>query len=198
MNTMIKDTIILTIITLLSGLSLGVVYNVTKEPIAVQKELAIKNSYLAVYSEADSFEELPDAMAPMEFIANNQIQGVEITSEVIAKDSSGNQIGTILLVTSKEGYAGDISIAMGVTNDGTLNGISILVISETAGLGMKAEDVLVPQFANKKVDEFVYTKSGAVSDHQIDVISGATVTTEAFTDMVNTGLAYLESIKEDN
>ncbi|MFI3201836.1 MAG: FMN-binding protein, partial [Eubacteriales bacterium] len=178
---MIKDTIILTIITLIAGLSLGVVYNVTKEPIAIQKELAVKNSYLAVYSDADSFEELLDATAPMEFIVNNEIQGVEITSEVLAKDTSGNQIGTILLVTSKEGYAGDISIAMGVTNEGVLNGISILAISETAGLGMKAGEVLVPQFANKKVDQFLYTKAGAVSEEQIDVISGATVTTEAFT-----------------
>ena len=39
---------------------------------------------------------------------------------------------------NSEGYGGDIQFAMGVQNDGTLNGISILSISETAGLGMKA------------------------------------------------------------
>jgi hypothetical protein len=61
---------------------------------------------------------------------------------------------------------------MGVTLDGTLNGISLLSISETAGLGMKAGDVLVPQFENKQVESFTYTKSGAANDSEIDVISG--------------------------
>ena len=88
---------------------------------------------------------------------------------------------------------GDITFTMGIANDGTLNGISILDISETAGLGMKAEEVLKPQFAEKNVPVFTYTKTGAVSEDQIDAISGATITTSAVTTAVNGGLYYFQT-----
>jgi electron transport complex protein RnfG len=79
---------------------------------------------------------------------------------------------------------------MGVTLDGTLNGISLLSISETAGLGMRAGDVLVPQFTDKNVESFTYTKTGSTSDSEIDAISGATITTKAVVNGVNAGLEY--------
>ena len=77
--------------------------------------------------------------------------------------------------------------------DGTVNGISILSISETAGLGMQAEDILKPQFADKQVEKFEYTKNGAASENQIDAISGATITTNAVTNGVNAGLYYFQT-----
>ena len=73
---------------------------------------------------------------------------------------------------------------MGVTLDGTTNGISLLAISETPGLGMKAEDVLVPQFTNKSVDAFSYTKTGSTSDSEIDAISGATYTSNCLKELI--------------
>ena len=85
---------------------------------------------------------------------------------------------------------------MGVQNDGTLNGISILSISETAGLGMKANtDSFKDQFKNKKVEKFSYTKTGATSDDQIDAISGATITTNAMTNGVNAGLCAFQYVE---
>ena len=53
---------------------------------------------------------------------------------------------------------------------------------------MKAGDVLVPQFHNKNVKNFTYTKTGAASDSEIDAISGATITTKAVTNAVNGSL----------
>ena len=75
--------------------------------------------------------------------------------------------------------------------DGTVNGIKILSISETAGLGMRAtEESFYGQFAGRKVENFSYTKTGATADDEIDAISGATITTRAMTNGVNAGLAY--------
>ena len=99
----------------------------------------------------------------------------------------------MLTMTSHEGYGGDITFTMGIQNDGTLNGISLLSISETAGLGMKAGTVLVPQFAGKQVSQFTYTKTGSTMDSQIDAISGATITTNAVTTAVNAGLYIFET-----
>ena len=99
-------------------------------------------------------------------------------------------MGYVLEVTTHGGYNGDIQFSMGIRLDGTVNGISLLSIAETPGLGMQAEEVLKPQFAGKQAKQFEYTKVGAVTDNQIDAISGATITTSAVVDGVNTGLSY--------
>jgi electron transport complex protein RnfG len=50
--------------------------------------------------------------------------------------------------------------------------------------------VLVPQFTDKNVESFTYTKTGSTSDSEIDAISGATITTKAVVNGVNAGLEY--------
>ena len=110
-----------------------------------------------------------------------------------AKDASGTVLGYVLTVTTHEGYGGDIQFTVGVRNDGTLNGISLLSISETAGLGMQAGDVLVPQFADKNAYPYVYTKTGSTADNEIDAISGATITTNAVTNAVDSALVYFQN-----
>ena len=85
---------------------------------------------------------------------------------------------------------------MGVKLDGTVNGISFLSISETAGLGMKAaEEDFMKQFANKNVESFQYTKNGASADGEVDAISGATITTNAVVNGVNAGLYYISTLE---
>lgn len=197
MKNMIKDAAVLLAITLCAGLILGLVYQITKEPIARAEEKAAKEAYAEVFSDASDFELMEEGMSED---ADFKIQwndagfaAVDVDNVLRAKDSAGVLLGYVLTVTSHEGYGGDITFTMGICNDGTLNGISILSISETAGLGMKAEAVLKPQFAGKKVPNFTYTKTGAASDSQIDAISGATITTNAVTTAVNGGLYYFQS-----
>lgn len=191
MKSMIKDAVILFAITLVAGVLLGGVYQITKDPIAVQVEKAKVAACNDVFAEASSFDEYSDfdTISANEMISD--MYPLEIIDDaLVAKDSAGNVLGYVLTVTTREGYGGDIQFMMGVTNDGVLNGISLLAISETAGLGMQAEDVLVPQFADKQVTSFAYTKDGAKSDNEIDAISGATITTNAVTNGVNAGMYY--------
>ncbi len=192
---MLKDALILFVITLVAGLLLGIVYNVTKEPIANQKAKAKIEASKNVFPAAENFEEITwfdetKALEAQEYLSTVGISGVDINEISESLDASGNVIGYVITVTDHEGYGGDIQFSMGITMDGTLNGISLLSISETAGLGMKAGDILVPQFADKKVESFTYTKSGATNDSEIDAISGATITTKAIVNGVNAGLEY--------
>ena len=52
MKNMLKDTAILLIITLISGAILGFVYELTKEPIALQEEKAKQEAYKEVFTDA--------------------------------------------------------------------------------------------------------------------------------------------------
>lgn len=195
MKNMVKDAAVLFMITVIAGLILGFVYQITKEPIAAAEEKAANEAYAEVFEGAASFEKLELAMPDLEAdsVWAGEYAAVDMENAMEAKDASGNVLGYVLTMTSHEGYGGDITFTMGIQNDGTLNGISILSISETAGLGMKAESVLKPQFAGKKVSNFTYTKSGAAMDGQIDAISGATITTNAVTTAVNAGLYLFET-----
>lgn len=189
LTTMLKEAAILFAITLIAGLALGFTYQLTKEPIRIQQEKKIKEACQAVFTDASEFESL-EIIPSEEDSAEFKAKGVTIGNVFVAKDSDGSRMGFVIEVVSSEGYGGNIGLYMGVRNDGTLNGISILDIAETPGLGMEAENVLVPQFEGKQVTEFTYTKAGSQSDSEIDAISGATVTTEAITNAVNVGLQF--------
>ena len=194
-NTIVKDTFALTLITLIAGVLLGLVYNITAEPIAAEQARSKAEAYQTVFADADSFEVVADAEVPeLESYLDENGYSAETVNEVMqAVDAGGNALGYAFTVTTSQGYGGDIQLAMGVSEDGTVNGISFLSISETAGLGMKADtDDFKNQYAGKQVEQFEYTKSGAAQDNQIDAISGATVTTNAVTDAVNAGLCAFQ------
>lgn len=194
MKGMIKDSLILFAITIVSGLLLGYVNEITKTPIAQAKEKAKQEAYQNVFEQAEFFENADEV--DVNVLSRNEISGADIDEVIYAKDSNGNLLGYVLTITDHEGYGGDIQFSMGITLDGTLNGISLLSISETAGLGMEAEPLLVPQFTDKKVEKFTYTKTGASEsdDTQIDAISGATITTKAIVNGVNAGLVYFQEV----
>ena len=198
MNNAVKNVLCLTIITVVAGLGLGYVYDITKEPIAQMEENTKLKAYKAVFPDAADFSEADESLVA-KASANASPEGTcDIDSAVVAEDASGGDMGYVINVTTHEGYGGDITISMGVDNAGTVKGIEILKISETAGLGMKAtEDKFRDQFKDKAVTQFSYTKSGAKSDFEIDAISGATITTKAVVDAVNTGLTFYSSIKGD-
>ena len=122
--------------------------------------------------------------------------GVKLGNVYQALGSDSSMLGYVLESTSTQGYGGNIVLYLGVAMDGTLNDISILEISETPGLGMAAPDVLVPQFHDRKADSFVYTKTGATAENEIDAITSATITTSAVTNAVNGGLKAAQILLE--
>ena len=200
-NRIIKDTIAITVITLVSGLLLGVVNDITAGPIAKQQAAAKEAAYKEVFADADTFETVSSGEdADLEaYLDENGFKGQDINEVMLAKDSSGAEIGYAFTVTTKEGYGGDIQFAMGIQDDGTLNGISILSIGETAGLGMRATtDEFQNQFKDRNVEKFTYTKTGATQDDEIDALSGATITTNAMTNGVNAGLCAFRYEKGGN
>ena len=199
MNRIVKDALILTIITLVSGCLLGLVFEITKDPIAKAEYEAQQKAYQTVFSDAAGFEDYGgfDAEAAAGIVASSNYPENTIEGVVEAKDASGNTLGYVITMTSHSGYGGDITFSVGIRNDGTLNGYSITSISETAGLGMKAkEEAFSSQFVNKSAGVYEVTKNGAVSEDQIDAISGATITSRAMTYGVDAALVYFGTLVE--
>lgn len=192
MNKIIKNTIILTLITLISGLGLGLVYEITKEPIAQAQETAKKEAWQEVFPEASANDfELTDVDGA---VADQVIAdlGVKASVDEVCAVKGGEE-GYVVTVTDSEGYGGDIQITVGITADGTISGISYLSISETAGLGMKAtESSFTEQYVGKQAEKFAVSKDGGDGE-PIDALSGATITSRAVTGAVNVALAYYQN-----
>lgn len=209
MKNIVKDTIILFVITLVAGLGLGFVYNVTSDARAKQEEKTMAEAYKAVMPGLSGFEDVDYSVDEMNQKISEEINQTEkdngistikaynasLDNVVKALDSDGNELGYIVTVTDSEAYDGSLQMTVGVKSDGTVTGISFLSLSETPGLGMKAdEDSFKNQFKNKKVDYFQYNKSGASADNEISAISSATITTNAVTHGVNAAIVCVKNI----
>mgnify|MGYP002644600697 FL=1 len=169
--------IICIVVTALLGLTNAVTAPKIEE-LAVETQEAAKKEVLA---DAASFGDAEQA----------QLNGTTYTYyKGLAADSS--VMGYVVETVSK-GYGGDISLMVGVGVDGTVQGVSILSINETAGLGMNAEN---PEFLEQflgKSGTIGVQKNGS-SDTEIQALTGATITSEAMADGVNQALFVCEQL----
>ncbi|MCI8607004.1 MAG: RnfABCDGE type electron transport complex subunit G [Hungatella sp.] len=192
-----KDALILFAITLVAGACLGGAYEITKGPIQAAELAAKEDAFRTVLADADSFQ-LDDYSAALEK-ANGEVAGlsfgnVQVDECATGMDGSGSPMGYVVTATSKDGYGGNITVSVGITAEGEVKGIEFLTIGETAGLGMNATTPeWKGQFADKTVESFSVTKSGASADNEIDAIGGATITSNAVTGAVNSALYFVNN-----
>lgn len=188
-SSILKDALILFLITVVAGALLGLVNQITLEPIAESELKAKEEAYQVVFADSSKFEknsEIDDKLSSETF------DGAEVTEILEAKDADGNTLGYVMSVTAKEGYGGDITFTIGVTTEGTMTGLSVLSHSETAGLGANCTtESFQSQFVGLQGPEIAYSKEGASGDNEFDAISGATITSKALTKAINAGLGFL-------
>lgn len=108
--------------------------------------------------------------------------------------------------TCTYGYAGDITMYVGVSNAGKVTGLVVNTMSETPGLGAQAltDHVFLSQFLNQSGSFTVATHgadafSGATGETaaaegegiEVDAITGATVTSKAIARSVSSAVSYV-------
>ena len=183
-----KPVIALTVIALLSGLALSGVFSLTGPAIEEQKNAAAAAAYKSVLPEAESFESFSDKV---EFLGG-EVYGtgygrVYIKDALVGKDASGKVVGYAVSVTSAEGYDGNVTLSIGVSTDGKINGISFTELHETPGKGMLCgEPSFMDQFAGKEASKLTLGED-------IDGITGVTITSKAVTNAVNAGLDFINT-----
>ena len=194
----LKDTMVLLVITLVSGLLLGLAYEITNPIITARKEKEKQESYMGVFTDAASMETREDLIEEAADVLAAAGVAEKITDVMEVKDASGNVIGYAMSI-STNGFKGEIIIAYGYAVDGTSVGIDILTSSETSGLGsLASEPEFKDQYASKLVDSFSVVKMGASADSEINAISGATRTSDAVTRAVNAGIIFGKHVTGNN
>ncbi len=178
MKEQMKLVLVLSMICLVSGILMALVYNVTAEPIARAREAARMDALRQVLP--------PTAAAPKLEESTITYEGQEIP--VVYARYDGQLLATVLQVKTAEGYGGDIELMAGILPDGSIQGIAILDHKETPGLGAHISGrAFLDLFKGRKLDGTIWKVKKEGGD--IDEITAATVSSRAVVDAVRIALA---------
>lgn len=184
MNETLKLGLVLLLVTAVAGGILAGVNSLTA-PVITERENQEKfASLLEIFTEANEFIEFE----------GSDLSGIQASYPSVVSITEVKNNGTELgyaVTTKTGGYGGDINTLVGISADGTLAGIKVLVMSETAGLGSRIVDdpAFAQSFTGKGAGGSVTPAGTGAGDNEVMMLSGATVSTNAVVKGVNDALS---------
>ena len=178
---MIKLGLILCAYAVVACAMLALVNNFTAPKITENQTKKVSAAMQEFFPESGlTFETINDFTPPV-------VGAITVDEMYVAK--RGNEIvGGAAQVTGPTYDQGTILI--GIKNDGTVTGLKFLKLTDSPGFGLKANDATFKlpngktfygQFEGKNA------KDGFVAGQNFDAISGATITSEAVSSLINEG-----------
>ena len=145
--------------------------------------LGLYNGLLGVRgaNEAKDLQTKMEAMLPgSKTFTPEEYTGDDANIHRVWKGETGYIVETVTY-----GYAGNITMLIGVHNDGNVTGLQIRDMQETYGLGKEA--LTDWEF----LAQFLRTEGDAEVGTNVDAITGATVTSKAVTRSVNSAVGFV-------
>ncbi len=168
--------IVLFLITLIASVAVGMVYELTKVPIALVKQ---NKELKAIKAVVPDFDNSP---------------ALEMYSQTIGKDTvklypakkNGELVGTAVKIFANNGFSGKFWIMVGFKPNGSIYNYSILEHKETPGLGSRMDIWFTEEGKSSIIGMNPQTNNIAVSKEggDVDAITAATITSVAFLDAV--------------
>ncbi len=175
----IKLALVLFAVSAIMALALGLVYEVTKDTIAMRAVETTNKAYANVL-QADDYSEQ----------ANFENDGT--ITKLSTATTGGQQIGYVA-ETTFSGAQGMITMVVGLDSDYNCTGVYVTKHSETSGLGAKAAETNEGAWRDSLVgqgDGLALTKDKGT----IEAISGATITSRAVVTEVQTVINAAKSL----
>lgn len=172
-NSLISMVITLGLVTAAAAISLGFVYDFTKEPIEkalLEKQIKAINAVLPEY-ENEPLNEV------------YYVQSEEDSLACYPAIVNGDTVGVAVKTFCDKGYSGRITVMAGFDPAGNILNIEVVDHKETPGLGSKmSSEKFKSQYIglNPGNDNIDVTKDGGT----IDAISGATISSRAYSHSV--------------
>lgn len=143
--------------------------SITRDKIAAQEDEGVKMMLAQLFPEMTRYEFKDDIYT---IYANTNLDGYAF-------------------VATGKGYGGEITILVGLADENTVKGITIIAQTETPGLGTRVtEPGFTDQFAGVAVDDVNLSRDGG----KIDAVSGATISSTAVVNAVRE--SALEKVRE--
>lgn len=174
MNKIPNLVIRLGLIALVAGLVLAAVNGVTSPIIEEQNAAKLAESLIVVYPEGNNFTPVEDAELA---IGDNTA-----VKEIYNVDEQGN----VFRVVAPGGYGGDIEFIVGISNEGIVQGFSVLNHSETPGFGDEAATLEYGEGLKGLNAQGQLVPAGSPSEeNEFQAMSGATISTNAISNGLN-------------
>ena len=172
---MAQLVLVLFAISAITALLLGLVNSITADAIAANQQAKIEKAMNEVLP-ASAYTDVTEAYNG----------GDATVTSIYQADGEGY----VVQVSPAGSFSGTLSVMVGVTSDGACSGISIVKTSETSGLGANAsKDYFREQFQGLTGTASV-TKDGGT----IEALTGATITSRAVCNAVNSAVAAAASM----
>ncbi|MBN2029756.1 RnfABCDGE type electron transport complex subunit G [bacterium] len=187
MKDIIRFSLILTFVAIISAGSLSWINKITKSEILSQEQKNLTDALMEVLPGSNSQDIIPI-----------QQEG-QILYYIGYVNSMRARVNGYALIVESKGYTSTIRTLVGIDTSGTILRIKILFQEETPGLGSRCEEIrngeLIPwwqaQFQNMNINNLAVDKDGGL----IQSITGATITSRAITDSIaNKTKVFIETM----
>lgn len=177
MRDIIKPSLPLLVICLVTAMCLAAVNFITKDAIAMRVQEDAEAQRKQVMPSAEKFEEVKGWEV--------RTNGTGVLKEVFKAYTAGKPSGYVF-AGSPKGYAGPIKVTVGIGLDGKVTGVKIGDNTETPGLGTKtAEGAFIGQYKGKKAgNKIEVVKKKPSNENEVEAVSGATISSKAVTSAV--------------
>lgn len=175
----VRLTVTLFAITAVVALLLGFVNSITVDKIAENALIAQQEAVAKVMPKADIFGEVV-----------YEFENADAVFAAFAESGAERELLGYCVRVTVMGSQDEITMMVGVSLDGVVQGVSLISNSETPGLGSKASSGdFLGQYTGKSGT--VTTGSG---ENGINAITAATITSDAVTRGVNMAISTVEEI----
>ena len=176
----IKPPLILFTVISVSALLLGILYDITREPVMRQQILR-------------ETEIIADLLPGMAGTSETDIFGnPHVVKIVTGYDAEGMVLG-YAVTASAPGYSGPVEIMAGFDVNGRLTGVRILSERETPGLGTAIQNPsFLGQFEGRS-ETMVVTRLPS-GDNEIAALASATISTAAVVNGINAAIEYIRGM----
>lgn len=193
-----RNSILLGLFAVLTTAIIAGTFLGTRERIAAEQRRAEARALLEIVPRQRHDNELLDDYLPAG--AADEGLGLRQERKIYVARQGGAVAAVIIPATAADGYAGDITIIVGVNADGSVAGVRTLSHRETPGLGDKIElqksDWILgfdgKSLDNPSLEQWAVVKDGGVFDQ----FTGATITPRAVTGAVMRSLEYFRRHRE--
>ncbi len=176
-STLLNMVLVLLAITAIASASVGGVYMLTKDPIAIAQENAKKEALEQVLPAFDQSD--------MQLLTLDDLE-----LELYTATRGGEVVGYAINTATMKGFSGLIRLMVGITVEGEVYNVNVLSHNETPGLGSKmadAENSLLMSVKSKNINDVSWAMSKSGGD--IEALTAATISSVAYADAMQRAMS---------
>lgn len=166
-NPFVRMIVVLTIVSMFSGIVLASTYKMTIPKIRENDKLKQEKAIMSVVPGGQKVKD----------VSKEGIEAFEVY------DGNGNKVG-MAFIADAGGFGGIIKMMVGIdVQNKKLTGMTVLSHAETPGLGARIQEPwFQDQFKNKSIQD------GFVAKQDVDAITGATISSKAVAEGLKKGI----------